>query len=277
MRAVLGFFRLLPLDAASNLAGAAAHFSGPRLGISRRAARNIARAFPERDPAAIAGLVGVMWDNLGRTVAELAHLRDVDCFATGGRVEVVGVEHLDRARDDGQGGIFFAAHLGWWDLPALALAQRGLDVQMVYRELNNPRVDAVVQRARNPMGKYLGKGREGARVMIAGLRAGRHFGMLVDQKMNDGIAVPFFGRAAMTAPALAQFAVRDGVPMFPVRCERTGGARFRLTFYPPLAPAETGDRARDIAETTTRVNAMLEDWIRARPEQWLWLHNRWPD
>ena len=187
------------------------------------------------------------------------------------------MEHLDRARDDGIGGVFFAAHLGWWDLPALALAQRGLNVQMVYRGLNNPRADAAVQRARAPMGDYLGKGRAGARAMIDGLRAGRHFGMLVDQKMNDGIPVPFFGRAAMTAPAVAQFAVRDGVPMLPVRCERLGGARFRLTFYPPLAPARTGDRTADVAETMARVNAMIEDWVRARPGQWLWLHNRWPD
>jgi KDO2-lipid IV(A) lauroyltransferase len=113
--------------------------------------------------------------------------------------------------------------------------------------------------------------------MIAGLNAGRHFGLLIDQKMNDGISVPFFGRDAMTAPAMAQFAVRDGTPLLPVRCERLEGARFRLTFYPPLEAVVTGDRQRDVAATMAKANALLEAWIRERPEQWLWIHNRWPD
>ena len=44
-----------------------------------------------------------------------------------------------------------------------------------------------------------------------------------------------------------------------------------------MALPNTGDRAADVAETMRRVNALFEDWIRERPEQWLWLHRRWPD
>ena len=76
---------------------------------------------------------------------------------------------------------------------------------------------------------------------------------------------------------VAQFAVRDGVPLVPVRCERLEGARFRVTFYPPLAAPRTGDRAADVDATLRKVNETLEDWIRDRPEQWLWVHHRWPD
>ena len=101
--------------------------------------------------------------------------------------------------------------------------------------------------------------------------------MLVDQKLNDGIAVPFFGRDAMTAPALAQLALKYRCPVVPARLERLDGARFRLTFQPPMELPDTGDREADVFETMRRVNAIFEDWIRARPEQWLWLHRRWPD
>ena len=101
--------------------------------------------------------------------------------------------------------------------------------------------------------------------------------MLVDQKMNDGIAVPFFGRPAMTAPAIAQFAVRDNVPLLPARSERLGGARYRVTFFPPLEAVRTGDRQADVAATLTKINELIEGWVRARPEQWLWMHRRWPD
>jgi KDO2-lipid IV(A) lauroyltransferase len=101
--------------------------------------------------------------------------------------------------------------------------------------------------------------------------------MLVDQKMNDGITVPFFGRPAMTAPAIARLGLRFQCPLLPIRVERLQGARFRLTVLPALDIVDTGDAAADVLSTMTRVNAVIESWVRARPEQWLWLHRRWPD
>jgi len=184
---------------------------------------------------------------------------------------------LEALRDDGKGGIVFSAHLGSWDVVALGVGQIIPNTANVYRPLNNPIVDRMVQNARAKSGGFVGKGMQGARAMIAGLSQGRHFAMLVDQKMNDGIPVPFFGREAMTAPALARFAIRAGVPIVPCRCERLGGARFRLTFYPPVVPASSGKEANDVAETMAEVNEIIEGWITERPEQWLWVHSRWPD
>ncbi len=40
---------------------------------------------------------------------------------------------------------------------------------------------------------------------------------------------------------------------------------------------DTGDRAADVLDAMNRVNTLFEDWIRERPEQWLWLHRRWPE
>jgi len=99
----------------------------------------------------------------------------------------------------------------------------------------------------------------------------------VDQKLNEGIPVPFFGRPAMTAPTLAVLALRYRCDVLPVRVERRDGARFRLTIYPPLRLPDTGSRAADIGKLMEAVNATLEGWIRERPEQWFWLHRRWPD
>ena len=190
---------------------------------------------------------------------------------------MVGAEHLDALKAGGRGGILFAGHVGQWDLPPLAVRQRGVDATIVYREINNPLLNRVMGYWREPIGPFHNKGRSAAKAMIEGLRAGRCFSMLVDQKMNDGIPVPFFGRPAMTAPAIAQFAVRDGVPLLPARSERLGGGRYRVTFYPPLAPVRTGDRQHDVAATLAKINDLIEGWIRARPEQWLWVHRRWPD
>src|SRR6267378_1410389 len=100
---------------------------------------------------------------------------------------------------------------------------------------------------------------------IGVLRRGAHLTMLADQKMNDGIAVPFFGRPAMTTSALASLALRFECDVLPARVERLGGARFRLTVFPPLPLPRSGDHHADIAALMSQVNSILEEWVRNRP------------
>ena len=159
----------------------------------------------------------------------------------------------------------------------LAAVQYGISVAQVYRAGNNPLLDRMIARYRGDGGELIPKGRVAARRAIAALRRGTHLTLLADQKMNDGIAVPFFGRPAMTAPALAVLALRFDCDVLPARVERLAGARFRLTVFPPLPLPRSGEPHADAAALMARVNAILEGWIRDRPEQWLWVHRRWPD
>ena len=276
--AALGLFRLLPLDLASATGGWLCRRFGPLAPVSRYAERNLRRAFPEKTDAEISGVLVAMWENLGRVFGEYPHLARFRLYEPEGRVEVLGAEHVDRLRDDGKTGIFFSAHIGNWELASLGATQRGLPLTRIYRAPNNPLVDRLIRAARRSVaGELLPKGAEGARRAVAVMRAGGHLGMLVDQKMNDGIAVPFFGRLAMTAPALAQLALKFDCPVVPAKVERLGGTRFRLTIYPPLKIEKSGERECDVLALMTRVNAIIEGWIRERPEQWLWLHRRWSD
>ena len=275
-RVLFALFGALPLDRASALGGWIGRAVGPRLTITARARANLRHAFPDLDAAGIERVTRGMWDNLGRVVAEYSHLGDFHIYEDD-RVEVIGVDHAERLRDDGIGGIFFAAHLANWELPSLAASQRGLPLVQIYRAANNPHVDRLIARAREAVGgAHHPKSPAGARELLKALRRGEHLALLVDQKFNEGIPVPFFGRDAMTAPAPAELALRFQVPLVPVRVERLDGARFRVTVYPPMTLQDTGDRAADVLDTMTRVNALFEDWIRERPEQWLWLHRRWP-
>jgi KDO2-lipid IV(A) lauroyltransferase len=100
--------------------------------------------------------------------------------------------------------------------------------------------------------------------------------MLVDQKMNEGIAVPFFGRPAMTATVAAAFALHFRCPVLVGHVRRIGPARFRVFVGPPLALPDTGHRSNDIVTLTHMITAELERRIRSYPEGWLWLHRRWP-
>ena len=272
-----GAFKLLPRDCASALGGALARRIGPCLGVSKHARRNISRAFPEFPETEIARVVAGMWDNLGRVVAEYPHLRKISVFDPGGPVETHGFEHVDRAVGAGRRMIFFSGHIANWEIGMLAGVQYGISVAQIYRAANNPLMDRMIARFRSDRGEFIPKGAVGARRAITALRRGTHLALLADQKMNDGIPVPFFGRSAMTAPALAVLALRFDCDVLPLRVERLDGARFRVTVFPPLPLARSGEPHADAAALMVRVNATLEAWIRDRPEQWLWVHRRWPD
>lgn len=268
-----GFFRILPLDAASATGGWILLHLGPRMGASRTALRNLELAFPEKTETERTEIMRGMWDNLGRVIAEYPHLRQI----ARERVEIVGAENFDLLRGE-RGGIFFGGHIANWEIGALAGRARGLKINVVYRKPNNPWVDSLLRHARG--GENMGhitKSDKGAREMFTRLRAGETLGILMDQKLSEGVLVPFFGRPALTATAAAQFMLKFGCPLVPSVVERLDGARFRIHLLPPLEIDPTGDRDADILLVLNQVNAVLETRIRARPAQWLWLHKRWAD
>ncbi|MBL8704732.1 MAG: lauroyl acyltransferase [Rhodospirillales bacterium] len=269
--------RAFPLRAATDGVAAVARRLGPHFGVSNVARRNLDRAFPDLAKDRREAILVAMWDNLSRTVCEYAHLKTIVDDA-GSRVEIVGGEHLDALAADGKPGIVFSAHLASWEMVTLAARLRGVpDLHVVYRNANNLILDEYIRKLQSVSGVTLiRKGIRGARKLLQVMQGGGHVIMLVDQKMNEGIAVPFFGRPAMTAPALAQLALRFQCPVVPAHVERLGDTRFRVVIEPPLPLPDSGNREADVLALMTEVNLKMEGWIRARPEQWLWLHRRWP-
>lgn len=273
----LGVFRVLPPDAASNLGGWIGRTLGPRFGISRRAYGNLALAMPELSPQEAERIVRGMWDNLGRVAAEYPHLETIT-NPDSGRVEIIGAEPVQALAATRSAGILASAHLANWEVMPVVAAQNGIDLTAIVREPNNPWVRPVLHRLRGVAGGVrVPKGKTGAKVSIDVLKDGHVLGLLVDQKLNEGAAIPFFGTDAMTATAPAQLALRFECPLIPVRIERTGPARFRVTCYPPVAAPDTGDRQEKVLAMTRALNQHLEAWIREYPEHWLWIHRRWPD
>lgn len=274
---LFGFFRLLPLDWASALGGLIARSIGPHLRVSDVARTNLRRAMPELDPVQIERTTRGMWDNLGRVFAEYPHLSEIRIFEPGGRVEIAGLDDILSERSGGKRYIFFSAHFGSWEVASLAASQSDFAIANVYRALNNPIIDRLLTRMRGGDAVLIPKGRVAARRAFEALRTGKHLSMLVDQKMNDGIAVPFFGRDAMTAPALARLALRFNATVVPVRALRRKGAYFHLMAETPLALPRSGNSVADTLTLMVKVNETVERWVRERPEQWLWVHRRWPD
>jgi KDO2-lipid IV(A) lauroyltransferase len=269
--------RLIPVDVASALGGFLGRMIGPHLGITKRARANLRLAMPELSAEAVERIVRGMWDNLGRVATEYPHLRKFHAYEDDGRVEIIDHSHvLERIPDKRY--IFFSAHCGNWEIAIRTATQAGFAVTAIYRAANNAIIDRLIVWTRDTKGgEFVPKGMIAAQKAIGALRGGRELCMLIDQKMNDGIAVPFFGHAAMTAPALAQLALRFDCIVVPAHVVRLKGAHFRMIVEPPLPLPRSGDAAADRLALMTKVNETVEAWIREHPEQWLWLHRRWPD
>ena len=266
---LLCFFRFMPLDAASAVGGFLGRAIGPHLGATRIARRNLASALPECATEHEA-IIRDMWDNLGRNIAEYAHLAGSTILD---RVQVEGMEHLDALRAQNIPVFFISGHFGNWELLPTVAMQIGMPLHLIYRPANNPYVDHLIRHLRSPF--YAGmypKGASGALRILRALKRGDPIGLLVDQKMNEGIPVPFFGRDAMTTPAMAQLALKFDIPVLPAYIRRTDGAHFTLTVCPPIHFAKDTSPL----DAMTQVNQLLESWIRAYPSQWFWVHNRWP-
>ncbi len=280
-RAGLRLLRALGPVGASNLCGGVARALGPLTPVSRVADTNLRMALPELDAAARQRVIRGVWENLGRTAGEFTHVGRLAETARGPGWEVVGAEHVEALAQQGGPAILFTGHIGNWEVLPLAIARNGVKFATMYRPSDNPLIDQIIIDLRHGAlgdegAKLFPKGAQGARQALMHLRHGGYVGMLQDQKMNDGIESRFFGHPAMTASALAALALRLRCPVVPTYAYRTAPARFLVTYEPPLALPDSGDKAADVAALTQAVNDRLEAWIRAKPESWLWLHRRWP-
>jgi KDO2-lipid IV(A) lauroyltransferase len=174
--------------------------------------------------------------------------------------------------------LFVQAHFGSWEVGGgVAFSLVGHRGAAVIRDLDNPFLNRLVARLRfhDPATHSFDK-RGGARKALARLRAGDSIGMVMDEDAGSrGVLVDFFGRPASTSLLAARLALLAGVPIFVAACVRRPGQKFlyRLTLVEPPDPALPRKRAELLL--TERIVSILEEWIRANPEQWRWMHWRW--
>lgn len=299
--AFLGAMKALPRRPAAAAGSALARSIGPLLPMSRVARRNLDLCFPQLGAAEKKAILRGMWDNLGRVAGEFTHRRAMwdpslkaaaerfgedqlraaaragrHVSLAGERIEVEGAEQFVAILDSDRPVIMFTAHLGNWELLPWTAARMGLNHAVIYRRPNNPLIARAIEGRRSGLVEFLPKGLQGAfgaaRVME---RRGR-LGILVDVKENKGISVPFFGHPAMTGVTPAMMALRFDAALHGIWTQRLGPGRMRITVEPELAVARSGDQDADVLAILTAINARVEAWIRERPDQWLWLHRRWP-
>jgi KDO2-lipid IV(A) lauroyltransferase len=238
---------------------------------------NIRIAFPDLDPAGVDRLLKAQWRALGRWAAEFPILDKI--IADPARVEVVNGERLRDIARNKESVVFISGHFSSMEIMPAVIIHAGVTCQITYRATNNPHVDARIRRSRFRYGVRLfaPKGGDGARELIRALGRGECVALMNDQKFNGGVLAPLFGVDCHTAPGPSSFALRFGIPLVPMSVQRLEKARFRVIVHDDIRLTDTGDRTADIAAGVRRVNAFMEDRIRDRPDEWFWVHRRWPN
>ncbi|MFC5583606.1 lipid A biosynthesis lauroyl acyltransferase [Nitratireductor kimnyeongensis] len=278
---ILTLLRKLPPEKALDLAEKVARKLGPKVGRHRLAVDNLRHAYPEKSEAELQTIALDMWGNMARLAAEyvfLDKLFDFDPEAeTPGRVEVEGVEIFKRLRDEKDvPHIFFTGHLGNFEFLPIAAARFELATTSLFRPPNNPYVADYILKTRSSAMGGLVPSQAGAALQLARvLDDGGNIGVLVDQKFRKGVKTHFFGRECKTNPLLPKLARQYGCDVYPARCKRLPGGRYRLIVEDKITLPTQADGMIDIEASAQLLNDVVERWVREDPGQWMWFHKRW--
>ncbi len=278
--AALTVLRKIPSDRALRFVDWAARRIGPLMGRHRVAVHNLREAFPEKSEEEIRRIALDMWGNMARLAAEYVFLDQIYDFDPDAsepcRIEVAGKDIFLRLADTEKPCIFFTGHLGNFELLPICAAAFDLNVTALFRPPNNPFVAKRVLSARRTNMGHLVPSKAGAAWALASrLEKKNHVGMLVDQFFSRGPSTTFFGRPCRSNPLLPKLARQFDCDVYPTRCIRLPGNRYRLELEEKIELPRGKDGEIDINASTQLLNDTVERWVREYPGQWTWFHKRW--
>lgn len=277
LRALVAALGSLNWRMAGNIGAQLAALGYRPLGIRRQVVeRQIAAAFPGLNERGVRRVARAAYEHLGRASIEAAILPRLGRDAVLDLFEGSNFKVVEDAMRPRRGLILVTGHVGNWELGGAYIAARGVPVDAITRRMSNPLFDRYVTETRSRIGMRVVHDADAVRQTPRALREGRAVAFLADQGVL-GLAstfVPFFGRPAKTPRGPAVFALRLGVPIVFGAAVRQPSGKYRLVFE-PIDIANTGDRDKDIDAIVARYTAVLEQWVRRYPEQYLWHHRRW--
>jgi Kdo2-lipid IVA lauroyltransferase/acyltransferase len=258
---------IMPIDYASALAGYIASKIGPKLRVSNIAVINLRKCFPNFSEEDIEDIVFKMWNNLGRIAGEFPHWSKMSSEDYYKRVKFVKpVNKITRS------GLLLSGHLGNFDLvPKAATDLTDHNLKFIYRPANNHYIDRMIrlEREKNKLIMFP-KGKSGLKRILEALDSGDVIGMMIDQKMNDGLEIPFFGMPAKSTNLPAKLSIKFKLPIYIGKVTRTKGVNYKVEVEEiKIIPGE------NIKTISCKINNILEGWIKEQPEQWFWIHRRW--
>jgi KDO2-lipid IV(A) lauroyltransferase len=276
-KAFLGGLGGISAERASRWGAGALPWIGPLTSADKTAARNIAMAFPNETAAWRDRVRKECWREIGRMAGEFPHMGEFVRRLERGDIIFEGREKIEAMR--GQPAVYIGGHFTNWEVTSLCLAQADPDCYFTYRPANNPIIDRDIVETRRAFGLELQapKGREGGMGLLRALTKKRGVALMNDQKYNQGVAAPLFGYDCMTADGPTRLALKFRAPLIPLSGRRIGGLRFHVKVHDPISlNYDAPDDDESVRDGVAKVNQFMEARIREAPEQWFWVHRRWP-
>lgn len=249
-----------------------------RTPLRRAAMFNLGLAFPDWNAAKRKRVIRGMIQQIGWMAAEFSQFPKYSTKNIQKIVVLDGFENFDAARRRGKGVLFLTGHMSAWELAPFAHALYGHPLHFLVRPIANRRVDALINHYRCLSGNRPIEKNKSARSILRILADGGTVGILSDHNtvLEESVFVDFFGIPASTTSGLARIALRTDAAVVPGFLSWDDARRkYRLRFEPAIELARTGDEESDVRENTARFTKTIEDYVRAYPDQWLWVHKRW--
>jgi KDO2-lipid IV(A) lauroyltransferase len=270
---------LLPRPMARSVgAGFAGAAYAVRTPLRRAAMVNLQLAFPQWSDGQRKRAVRRMIQQIGWMAGEFSQFPRYTRDKIERIVIVDGQENFDAAQRRGKGVLFLTGHMSAWEVAPFAHALYGHPLHFLVRPIANRRLDALINGYRCLSGNRPIEKNRSARTILKVLGEGGTVGILSDHNssIEEGVFVPFFGVLASTTSGLARIALRTDAAVVPgFLCWDDALRKYRLRFEPAVALARSGDEEADVVENTARFTQVIEAYVRAHPDQWLWVHKRW--
>jgi KDO2-lipid IV(A) lauroyltransferase len=263
-------------ERASTLAAGVFRWLGPRSGKAKSVLRNFSIAFPELSEKELQETCREVFGQLGMATVELVKMQQI-WAERDQRLQFEIDPGAQQHFDSGKPTVFVTAHVGAWQLTNLISLQRNLTMTTVYAAESNPIMRQKFLQLREAFGAKLLPSEKGVRPLLRELSAGNSIGLAMDNRLDSGESIPFFGVEARTNITAARLALRTDAALIPIRAERLRPGYFRVKVYPPIVSPNPGAGTNEQAVAMTlRINQHFEQWIRETPEQWMCLKRRWP-
>tara|TARA_A100001011_G_C14278187_1_gene830265 strand:- start:983 stop:1858 length:876 start_codon:yes stop_codon:yes gene_type:complete len=240
--------------------------------------KNILNVFKNYSDSEIDKLIQNMWLNYSYIFAEYIHL---DKFRLNKFqkeiIEIQGLNILDQIKKSNKPAIFVSGHFANFELMAMELEKRNIDLSAIYRPLNNIFLNPLMVYLRK---KYIcknqiKKGLSGTRETIKFLKEKTSVALMVDQRVGESDRYPFFGIPAHTTSIPAQLATKFNLEIYPIYLERKKDNSFYMEVQEPIKIGKSENIEEDKKKITIKINERIENMLLRNPGQWIWTHSRW--
>ena len=266
-------FKILGIKLASFLSGKIFQIVGPLFRPKELINSNIKRAFPKIDEINLKKISTSMWNNYGRVFAEYMFIKNFRSGELNKNITVEGEEILQDIKINKKRVVFISGHFSNFELMAMQIEKIGIKIAAIYRPLNNIFLNQIMEKIRkNYICKYqIKKGIGGIKELVKLNNDGFSTALMIDQRVSEGAKSNFFNEKAFTTTIPAQLVKKYKIPVVPIFIERFDNVKFKITVVKPI----NFDENKSVEDITDHLNKIIENFIKEKPDYWIWSHNRW--